>query len=185
MLKNDDKTLQIWPPKLVPENILNEIAGLRHFLPRRHFLGFFLSDFFRAFGALWVLLGRLLGFLRVSWEVSGPKNTKNPKVFQGFLKAVVWLFEAPDGSLGLILPPLWPIWSQNGAPKLFPKMLKKHTKIWPSFFYYYIFQDALTWLINFILNQLLEPFLDQGSCTKFLKILQEKPRWAQEGHHEL
>jgi len=81
MLKDDDKTLQIWPPKLIPKIILNEIASLRHFLPREYFLGFFLADFFRAFGALWVLLGRLLGFLRVSWEVSGPKNIKNHMVF--------------------------------------------------------------------------------------------------------
>ena len=50
-----------------------------------------------------MLLGRLLGFLRVSWEVSGPKNIKNHLVFQGFLKAVVCLFKARDGPLGLIL----------------------------------------------------------------------------------
>ena len=67
--------------KLVPLGVQNEIATLRHFLPRIDFLGFFLVSFGRAFGALWVLLGRLLGFLRVSWEVSGPKNIKNPWVF--------------------------------------------------------------------------------------------------------
>ncbi len=50
-----------------------------------------------------MLLGRLLGFLRVSWEVSGPKNIKNHLVFEGFLKAVVCLFKANDGPLGLIL----------------------------------------------------------------------------------
>ena len=50
-----------------------------------------------------MLLGRLLGFLRVSWEVSGPKNIKNHRVFSGFLKAGVWLFKAHDGPLGLIL----------------------------------------------------------------------------------
>ena len=89
MLKNDDKKVQIWPPKWGPRIFENEIATLRHFLPQRHLLAFFLADFFRAFGALWVLLGRLLGFLRVSWEVSGPKNSKNHSVFLGFLKAVV------------------------------------------------------------------------------------------------
>ena len=66
---------------MVPEIDKNEIAGLRPFLPSKHFWGFFLGDFFRAFEALWVLLGRLLGFLRVSWEVSGPKNIKNHRVF--------------------------------------------------------------------------------------------------------
>ena len=50
-----------------------------------------------------MLLGRLLGFLRVSWEVSGPENIKNQRVFSGFLKAGVCLFKANDGPLGLIL----------------------------------------------------------------------------------
>ena len=50
-----------------------------------------------------MLLGRLLGFLRVSWEVSGPKNIENHRVFSGFLKAGVRLFKAHDGPLGLIL----------------------------------------------------------------------------------
>ena len=71
---------------MVPEFVKIEIAGLRHFLPSTHYVNFFLGDFFRAFGALWVLLGRLLGFLRVSWEVSGPKNIKNTKVFLRFFK---------------------------------------------------------------------------------------------------
>ena len=66
-----------WDQKWVPFGVQNEIATLRHFLPSKHLLGFFLVVFFRALGALWVLLGRLLGFLRVSWEVSGPKNIKN------------------------------------------------------------------------------------------------------------
>ena len=70
-----------WDQKWVPFGVQNEIAGLRHFLPRMHFSGIFLVSFVGAFGGLWVLLGRLLGFLRVSWEVSGPKNIKNPRVF--------------------------------------------------------------------------------------------------------
>ena len=76
-LKMSRKSHQKWDPKFAK----NEIAGLRHFLPRLHFFSFFLVSFVRAFGALWVLLGRLLGFLRVSWEVSGPKNIKNHRVF--------------------------------------------------------------------------------------------------------
>ena len=76
-LKMSRKSHQKWDSKLVK----NEIAGLRQNLPRTHFLEFFLVVFFLAFGALWVLLGRLLGFLRVSWEVSGPKNIKNHWVF--------------------------------------------------------------------------------------------------------
>ena len=76
-LKMSRKSHQKWDPK----SAKNEIAGLRHFLPRRHYWDFFLVSFVWAFGGLWVLLGRLLGFLRVSWEVSGPKNIKNPRVF--------------------------------------------------------------------------------------------------------
>ena len=70
-----------WGQKGVPKHAQSEIATLRHFLPRQHLFLFFMVDFFRAFRALWVLLGRLLGFLRVSWEVSGPKNIKNHMVF--------------------------------------------------------------------------------------------------------
>ena len=80
--------------------------------------------FFRAFGALWVLLGRLLGFLRVSWEVSGPKNIKNHSVFSGFLKAGVWLFKAHDGPLGLILVSLvnlFRILCKKGGPNCVSK----------------------------------------------------------------
>ena len=75
------KTVQFWARKLALEIIFFEIASLRHFLPRRHYVDFFLVDFVSFFGGLWVLLGRLLGFLRVSWEVSGPKNIKNHWVF--------------------------------------------------------------------------------------------------------
>ena len=43
--------------KLGPKIVKNEIAGLRHFLPRRHFFGFFLSffcmAFWRSFGVSW------------------------------------------------------------------------------------------------------------------------------------
>ena len=76
---------------------------LKAFFTNAAFFLFFLVSFVLAFGALWGLLGRLLGFLRVSWEVSGPKNIKNHRVFSGFLKAGVCLFKANDGPLGLIL----------------------------------------------------------------------------------
>ena len=73
MLKN----VQKWMEKWVPNFIKNEIAGLRHFYHGMHFSIFFCQIFAWRFGGPWVSLGRLLGFLRVSWEVSGPKNTKN------------------------------------------------------------------------------------------------------------
>ena len=81
MCKNVKNNVQIWVGKLGPESVKNEIAGLRHFLPRRHLLGFVWYFFAWRFGGPWVSLGRLLGFLRVSWEVSGPKNIKDQSVF--------------------------------------------------------------------------------------------------------
>ena len=47
-----------------------------------------------------------------------------------FENAAFWFFEAPDGSLGLILLPLWPIWSENGPQKWPPKVVQKVTKKW-------------------------------------------------------
>ena len=75
-----------------------------------------------------MLLGRLLGFLRVSWEVSGPKNIKNHRVFSGFLKAGVWLFKAHDGPLGLILVSL---------VNLFKVLCKKAGPNWVSNLHFY------------------------------------------------
>ena len=40
----------------------------------------FLIFFLGGFGAPWVSLGSLLGFLRLSWEASGPKNVKKHSV---------------------------------------------------------------------------------------------------------
>ena len=75
-----------WDQNGVPFGAQNEIASLRHFLPQGHLSCFFLVCFVRAFGGLWVLLGRLLGFLRVSWEVSGPENIKKTLGFLRFFK---------------------------------------------------------------------------------------------------
>ena len=73
-------------------------------------------------------LGSLLGFLRLSWEASGPKNVKNTVFFKGFEKAVFWLFADPNGSLGLILVRLGRIWFQNGFPKVFQHVIKSLSK---------------------------------------------------------
>ena len=89
MYKMSLKISRKWDQKWVSNRVKSEIAGLRHFLPRRHLLGFFWHFFAWRFGGPWVSLGRLLGFLRVSWEVSGPKNIKTHKVLKGFFKAVV------------------------------------------------------------------------------------------------
>ena len=80
-----------------------------------HFLATFLPSFGPPLG---VSLGVSCEPSRASWRSLGrplhPKTLKNLRFFKVFENAAFWLFEAPDGSLGLILPPLWPIWSQNG-----------------------------------------------------------------------
>ena len=75
------KKVQKWMGKLGAQIFQNPDRRLRHFLPRHAFFNFFCQIFAWRFGGSWVSLGRLLGLLRVSWEVSGPKNTKNPMVF--------------------------------------------------------------------------------------------------------
>ena len=71
MLKDDDKTLQIWPPKLVPENLINEIASLRHFFTTEAFFGIFFGRFFSglwsSLGASWAALAFLEGLMGGLW----------------------------------------------------------------------------------------------------------------------
>ena len=89
-----------WDQKWVPFGVQNEIATLRHFLPRMHFFDFFLvafcSGLWRSLGASWAALGFLEGLLGGLWTQKRVKTLS----FLRFLKRV---FEAPDGPLGLIL----------------------------------------------------------------------------------
>ena len=68
MCKNVKNNVQIWVGKLGPESVKNEIAGLRHFLPQRHFFGFFLSFFcmvfWRVLVSFWLALGVLQGIFQ-------------------------------------------------------------------------------------------------------------------------
>ena len=60
-------------------------------------------------------LGRLLGPFEAL--LGGLKSEKMPTVQREnhfFINTGFWLFEAPNGPLGLILVPLGQIWSQNG-----------------------------------------------------------------------
>ena len=84
-----------------------------------------LTNVWTTFGCLFgCLLGAFSGLLRFSWKPLDPKTLKNCRFFKVFENAAFWLFEAPDGSLGLILPPLWPIWSQYD-PHISPKTSQK------------------------------------------------------------
>ena len=51
------KNVQKWMEKWVPNFIKNEIAGLRHFLPQQHFLGFFVRFLHGVLEVLGCLLG--------------------------------------------------------------------------------------------------------------------------------
>ena len=82
-----------------PKQGQNEIASLRHFLPRRHLLGFFLAffcmAFWRSLGVSWAALGFLEGLLGGLWTQKRVKT-------RGFSRFLKRLFKAHDGPLGLI-----------------------------------------------------------------------------------
>ena len=134
--------------------------------------------------SLWVSLRSLLGPLEVLLEASGSKNIKKLMVFQGFWKCsflalwsswwLSWAHLAPS------LADLVPKWT----PKCTQKCSKNEPKIVHVFFFSTFWNPCLITCWKYV-RQLLGPKMDQGFCTKFQKDLQEKPRWAQEGHHEL
>ena len=100
----------------------------------------FLATFWPSFGPpLGVSLGVSWEPSRASWGSLGkpldPKTPKNFWFFKLFENAAFWLFEAPDGSLGLMLPPLWPIWSQN-EPQNVPKNAQKMNQKLSMFFFF-------------------------------------------------
>ena len=83
---------------MTPKIVKNEIAGLRHFLPQRHFLDFFVRFLHCFFGSVFCIfsaLGFLEGFLGGLWAQKRVKT-------HGFLRFLKRLFKAPDGPLGLI-----------------------------------------------------------------------------------
>ena len=68
--------------KWVPNFIKNEIAGLRHFLPRHAFFDVFVGRFLHGvLEVLGCLLGAFPGLLKFSREASASKNTKKLEVF--------------------------------------------------------------------------------------------------------
>ena len=130
-----------WPQKRPAKPPVRAIFFRRDSTFFAHIWVHFLTTFWQIFGPL---LGVSLG---VSWEPSraswgslgrplDPKTLKNLRFFKVFENAAFWLFEAPDGSLGLILPPLWPIWSQNGPQNGSQKCSKKEPTIVHVFFYF-------------------------------------------------
>ena len=106
-----------------PKSVKNEIAGLRHFLPRRHFWGFFLAIFcmglWSSLGASWAALGFLEALLGGLWTQKRVKT-------RGFLRCLKRLFKAHDGPLGLILVSLvnlFGFFCKNPGPFWVPKVV--------------------------------------------------------------
>ena len=61
-------------------------------------------------------LGSLLGpFEALLGGLKSEKMPTVPRENHFLINTVFWLFEAPNGPLGLILVPLGQIWSQNGS----------------------------------------------------------------------
>ena len=96
-------------PKMVPKWVQNLL----------NFGSVFGSLFVEALELFGCLLGAFLGLLRLSWEPLDPKNIEKQMV-KVFGIAEFWLCEPLDGSLGLVLTLLGPIWSQYG-PQNEPK----------------------------------------------------------------
>jgi hypothetical protein len=90
-------------PKMEPKVVQNLV----------NFGSIFGSLFVEALELFGCLLGAFLGLLRLSWEPLDPKNIEKPMVFKVFGIAEFWLCEPLDGSPGLVLTLLGPIWSQN------------------------------------------------------------------------
>ena len=165
--------------KWVPVFIQNEIAGLRHFLPSKHFFGFFCQILSRFFGSVFCIfsaLGFLEGFLGGLWAQKRVKT----HAFLGFLKR---LFKAPDGPLGLILVSfviLFWIFCKSAGPKCALKLLFDLSYV------------GLCWLQhkkNKKNGQFLVPFLsifgNNFGAHFGTRSAKEGARWAQESHQEL
>ena len=88
------------------------------------FVNFWVQFWIPFFGVLELfgcLLGAFLGFLRLSWEASGPKNLEKLKVFFRFLKMQLF------GSLRLLMALLGsscPLFGRSG-PRMDPEMVTK------------------------------------------------------------
>ena len=65
-------------------------------------------------GVSWESLGLLEALLG---SFKSEKMPTVPRENHFFINAVFWLFEAPNGPLGLILVPFGWIWSQTWVPK--------------------------------------------------------------------
>ena len=101
----------VWVPKLF-QNLL--------------IFGFNFGLFCWGFGGLWVPLGSLLGpFEALLGGLKSEKMPTVPRENHFFINTVFWLFEAPNGPLGLILVPLGRIWSLNGSQHGYQKFSKK------------------------------------------------------------
>ena len=104
MFKICFKNVQFWLGKLGSEIVKNEIAGLRHFLPRRVFFRFFLACFcmgcWRSLGVSWVALGSFEGLMGSLWSQKRQKPWGFSRFYEGIcliLWSLWWLSWADLG----------------------------------------------------------------------------------------
>ena len=109
------KTVQFWARKLFSEIVENEIASLRHFLPRPHFFWTFGYFFLHFLGASWDPFWVFWGFLVYLWT----QNVSKTKCFLRFLKGVSEAFLV---SFGLSLLCCSVELDRNRGPKCVPKL---------------------------------------------------------------
>ena len=89
-----------WDQKGVPKHVQSEIAGLRHFLPQRHFLDLFLSFFCMAF---WQTLGDSWASFGIVEPLLGVLCSKKRVKTRVFLRFLQFFFSAHFVLLGVIL----------------------------------------------------------------------------------
>ena len=131
-------------------------------------MGQIFSRFFGGVFCTFSALGFLEGLLGGLWAQKRVKT-------HGFLRFLKRLFKAPDGPLGLILPPLWPIWSQNGPQNGSQKCSTKDPKIVHYFFVFFYVEVNISQHKSQPKPKMKHK-MDQHFCTKFKRDLQEKPR---------
>ena len=172
--------MQIWVRKVVPKIVKNEIAGLRQFLPRRHFLGFFLAvfctAFWRSLGVSWAALGFLEALLGGLWTQKRVKT-------QCFLRFLKRLFKAHDGPLGFILVSLvnlfW-ILCKNPGPFWVSKLGLRFWKSGSRSTSKKTKKNNGQFLVPFLSN-----FGNHFGAHFGTRSAKEGARWAQESHQEL
>ena len=139
----------------------------------------------------WITRGNLYGCLlepsQISWaslkRPLDPKTLKNCRSLRFLnkhlfkaLKLLVALWGSPN--------PFFDQFDPKTDPQIIPKIAQKWVQK-SSIFFVFFWKKLLLCQNKKQQKPKVRHKMDQGFCTKTKKEIQEKPRWAQEGHHEL